>query len=259
LDELTWVQREDVWAVAPQIVLDKIAGFTKFSDETLVIAAGNRPEDASTIVRLIHNPLLNRFKIIKVSAPTPDEWAQWMNSTYGDNWDKRTYAFLKRFQDEGYLLKIPNSPEGLEEFPTPRSWTWLALDLKEGFDSLEDICGLIGEEVGRKFDGFLKVNVDVEELIADPQRFHKLELDGKYMVPLMLASWITEHAKDQAKAYPLIDEMSSESREFLVMLCMSMNRKSLVSFLRQLFTHRPAYKDALAEIAINIKEAITPS
>jgi hypothetical protein len=44
-------------------VLDKVAGLTKFSEETLVVAAGkfnprDRPEDAGTLVRMIHNPLL---------------------------------------------------------------------------------------------------------------------------------------------------------------------------------------------------------
>lgn len=107
LDELTWVQREDTWAIAPQIVLDKVAGFVKFHRDTMVIAAGNRPEDASSIVRLIHNPLLNRFKIIKVSPPTVQEWAEYMNNKHGDAWDKKVYAFLMRFRDEGYLLKLP--------------------------------------------------------------------------------------------------------------------------------------------------------
>jgi MoxR-like ATPase len=46
LDELTWVQREDVWAIVPQLVLDKLAGHTKLSEDTLVVAAGNKPETA---------------------------------------------------------------------------------------------------------------------------------------------------------------------------------------------------------------------
>jgi MoxR-like ATPase len=74
LDELTWIQREDVWAITPQIVLDKVAGLTKFSEETLVIAAGNRPEDAGTLVRMIHNPLLNRFKILRISPASVDRF-----------------------------------------------------------------------------------------------------------------------------------------------------------------------------------------
>jgi MoxR-like ATPase len=88
-------------------VLDKVAGLTKFSEETLVIAAGNRPEDAGTLVRMIHNPLLNRFKIIRISPASIDEWAEWMNSRYEDKWDKRVYAFLTRFKDEGYFLQVP--------------------------------------------------------------------------------------------------------------------------------------------------------
>jgi len=44
--QLTWVQREDVWAIVPQLVLDKLAGHTKLSEDTLVVAAGNKPETA---------------------------------------------------------------------------------------------------------------------------------------------------------------------------------------------------------------------
>ena len=51
-----------------------MAGLTKFSEETLVIAAGNRPEDAGTLVRMIHNPLLNRFKIIRISPASVDRF-----------------------------------------------------------------------------------------------------------------------------------------------------------------------------------------
>ena len=93
---------------------------TAFHKDTLVVAAGNRPEDASSIVRMLHNPLLNRFKIVRISPPTLEEWVEWMNNRYGDDWDKRTYAFLQRFRDEGYLLQIPKTAEGLENFPTPR-------------------------------------------------------------------------------------------------------------------------------------------
>jgi hypothetical protein len=58
LDEITWIQRDDIWAITPMLVLDKVAGLTVFHKDCLVVAAGNRPEDASTIVRMLHNPLL---------------------------------------------------------------------------------------------------------------------------------------------------------------------------------------------------------
>jgi len=258
LDELTWIQREDIWAVTPMLVLDKVAGLTVFHKDTLVVAAGNRPEDASTIVRMLHNPLLNRFKIIKVNPPTLEEWVEWMNDRYGDDWDKRVYAFLSRFRDEGYLLKLPKTAEGLENFPTPRSWTWVALDLAEGFGSLEDFIGLLGEEVGRKFDAFLKLNVDIEDLIREPKAFHGLNFDAKYVVPIMLANWISQHQKSMVKAFPLIDEMTSEKHEFLVMTCISMRKKNLVAFLKELFVYKPIYKDILSEIALEVKNEISP-
>jgi hypothetical protein len=46
LDELTWIQREDVWAIVPALVLDKVAGQTAFHKDCLVVAAGNKPETA---------------------------------------------------------------------------------------------------------------------------------------------------------------------------------------------------------------------
>jgi hypothetical protein len=255
LDELTWIQREDVWAITPQLVLDKVAGLTKFSEETLVIAAGNRPEDAGTLVRMIHNPLLNRFKIIRISPASIDEWADWMNSRYDDKWDRRVYAFLTRFKDEGYFLQVPNKPEGLEGFPSPRSWSWLALDLYEGFNTLEDLTGLVGEEVGRKLDAFMKITFDIDELIKEPAAFLNLNFDAKYMVPIMLANWIADH-KDVAKAFPLIDSMSSEKHEFLVMTCLCMNKKALVTFLKSLFLYKTEYKDVLSDVALKIKDEI---
>jgi len=156
------------------------------------------------------------------------------------------------------LLKIPSTAEGLENFPTPRSWTWIALDLKEGFNSLEDICGLVGEEVGRKFDAFLKLNVDIEDLIREPKVFHRLSFDAKYVVPIMLANWISQHQKSMGKAFPLIDEMTNEKHEFLVMTCVSMKKRDLVAFLKELFTYKPMYRDILSEIALEVRNEISP-
>lgn len=72
----------------------------------------------------------------------------------------------------------------------------------------------------------------------------------------MLGTWVSKHINDPKKAYPLLDTMSLESREFLVLTCMSMQKKNLVQFLRQLFTYQPSYKDVLSEIAIKLKEEI---
>lgn len=256
LDELTWIQRDDIFSIAPQVVLDKIAGNVKFHPNTLVIAAGNRSED-STIVRMLHNPLLNRFKVIQVQPPTLEEWNNFMNEHYGEEWDKRVLMFLTRFKDEGYMLKLPKEPEGFENFPTPRTWSWLALDLAQGFDSLEDIIGLVGEEVGRKFQAFLKYQLNIEDYIKDPKKFHELEFDAKYMAVALLSSWITGHKKKMEEAFPLIDEMTKEKHEYLILLCMTFNNRFLESFIQKLTQYNQKYMELLYDIALNIKRAIS--
>jgi len=137
---------------------------------------------------------------------------------------------------------LGKTPEGLENFPSPRTWEWLSLDLYEGFDSLEDIIGLVGEEVGRKFDAFRKLKVDIDDLINNPGMFSKLDFDAKYMVPIMLANWISQHKKDFSKAFPLIDAMASDSHEFVVMLVISMKKRVAVKFLKALFAYNSTYR-----------------
>ena len=62
---------------------------------------------------MISTPLASRFKIIRIQPPTERDWINWMNSKYGENWDKRVAAFLLAFRDEGYLLNPPHDRETL--------------------------------------------------------------------------------------------------------------------------------------------------
>lgn len=253
LDEITWIQRDDVFSIVPQVVLDRVAGLTEFHPDTLVIAAGNRPEDDRGFVRVLHNALKCRFKVIRVTTSLED-WRRYMEAKYGDNWDKRVYAFLLRFKEEGYLSPPPRESEGIESFPTPRNWTWLALDLFDGFDSEDDIIGLLGEEVGRKFIGFLKVSVPLEELLDEPEKFHGLSFDAKYMVPVMLASHISEKPRD-AKAIRLAVEMSKESAEFLLLLLSSLKGAARLTVAKEVCKAEPELRKVLAGIYADLKEA----
>ena len=243
-----------MWAIVPQLILDKIAGFVTFHPDTLVVAAGNDPESCS-IVREIHNPLLNRLKVIKIKPPTVDGWRNYMMRRFGDKWARETYVFLKRFESEGYLLKLPKEPAGFDNFPSPRTWTWVALDLYHGFNSVDDIVGLLGEEVGLKFYGFMKTNVDIDELIRNPAGWFKLDLDAKYMACLLLGNAISKARGRFNKFFNLIDAMASESREYVVVTCISVSgRKVLINFLRELLKARPKYRDMLMEIVTLAKQ-----
>jgi len=246
LDELTNVQRPDVITASYKLVLDRKAGFTPFHKDVMVVAAGNAPEH-SAVATMLPTPLVDRLLVLYIDPPTVDGWAKWMSRTYGDEWDRRAYAFLKRFEAEGYLLQVPRKVETLHNYPTPRSWTATSLLLHRGVGDDDALAGLLGGEVGQKFAAFCAVNIDVRELIAHPELFAQLDLDGRYMASVMLGTWLSKH-KEHRRAFGLVDAMSRESREFLVIAAMSTKRAPLVRFLKVLFKYNPKYRDALTDV-----------
>lgn len=175
---------------------------------------------------------------------------------FNDNWDKRSYAFLKRFEGEGYLLAVPNKTETLDAYPCPRTWSTLACLMERGIKDDEIIVGLVGYEVGQKYEAFLKVNVSLEEVLKSPNIFTSLNVDGKYMLSIMLSTWVAKHIKDISQALPLIDQMVGDSREFLILTCMGMHKSNLINFLKSLFISRSNYKEMLQEIVLSLKEEI---
>jgi DNA polymerase III delta prime subunit len=229
LDELVWIQRDDVWAAAPQLVLDRRVGTTSLARGVMVVAAGNRPEHGS-LVRSIHNPLLNRLKILSIDPPTPEEWGQWMDSIHGNKWDRRVLAYLLRFKED--LLKPPAEPEGLEEFPTPRSWEWVALNLQGGADE-EDIIGLLGQEVGHKLMGFLEVNIDLEELLKKPQMWREMNVEAKYIALAMLSSSINEDKVSFEQAAALAAAIEDEYVVLLTTLITKDKKEAWIAYLVQ--------------------------
>ena len=101
------------------------------------------------------------------------------------------------------------------------------------------------------------MKIDIDDLINNPEMFSKLDFDAKYMVPIMLANWISQHKKDFSKAFPLIDAMASDSHEFVVMLVISMKKRVAVKFLKALFAYNSTYRDVLSDIALEVKDQIS--
>lgn len=140
LDELTNVIRTDVLALAYKIFLDRRAGELEFAKDVIVFAAGN-PTEWSTAARMVPAPLANRVLIIKVGARADEsfilEWGKWMYNRYGDNWAEIVLYYLLRFPSS--IMASKAIAETLEGFPSPRSWTWLALYAKEALDKYMEV------------------------------------------------------------------------------------------------------------------------
>jgi len=246
LDELVWIQRDDVWAAVPQLILDRRVGTTALHKGVMVVGAGNRPEHGS-LVRSIHNPLLNRMKIISIDSPTPEEWGQWMDERYGNKWDRRVLAYLLRFKED--FLRPPAEPEGLEEFPSPRTWDWVARNLAAGADE-EDVTGLLGQEVGHKLMGFLEAHVDLEELLRNPKMWAKLNVEAKYIALALLSSAINEEKVPFERAAMLTDVIEDEYVVLLTTMISKNKKEAWITFLvtRQGARFRALFKDMITVI-----------
>ena len=239
LDDFLDVQRPDLFSAAYKVTLERRFGFLKYHDDVMVVAASNTSEHSS-LSSALPVPLANRFDIIPVDAPTVDEWKSWMSATYGDKWDKVSYTFLKRFENEGYILKVPPEPETTQNIPTHRSWTRVAVLSHYGVFEPE---GHLGPEIGQKFRAFKAINIDITDLIANPERWEKLDLDAKYMACAMLSSWLDQQQKDKlSTGFPLLDAITAESREYFILICQCTKVSTLSRMFPLLFAHSKKYE-----------------
>jgi len=240
IDEITNVQRDDQISMYYSLILEKEAGFQlKLSRNIKIVLAGNTPE-WSTIVRELPAPLVNRMKIYEVLPPTVDEWIQYMQRTYGDEWEKACAVYLKLFPSE--LLVPPK--QAFEAFPTPRSWTLTCIDIyelkKRGED--EDVIeatavGGLGQEVGLKLSRIFKINIDIEktliELETDPELFDQFDPDRKLDVQILILSTLaSQNAERLARFKKLFEYLYQKHRELLTVLIMIMNKSSKAKLLK---------------------------
>lgn len=244
LDELTNVSRDDVVAAAYKILHDKKAGDVKFHPDVWVVAAGNTPEHSS-VARRLPAPLVNRLLLIEFPAPTLDEWARFMDENYVV-WDRRVLAYLKMFP--GDFIVVPNA-ETLENFPTPRSWTRVAVKLpglEDDWAAVSALCkGYLGEEVGKKFLVILSMNVpDISEVLKNPERFGELTFEQRHLLCVALAGWLEADVGRRArKALPLIRLMLSQHRELFMFLKTVMRQSAAEKLFR--FLLREARDDLM--------------
>ena len=250
IDEITNVQRDDQLAMLYSLLQEKEASWLlKLPDSIKIIAAGN-PMEWSRIVQPLPEPLINRIIKYEVVEPTPEEWFNYMERRFGDRWEKLVYAYLRLFPDD--MLKPPTG-EDMQAFPTPRSWTNLAVTLyhlrQAGASPAvieETVVGGVGREVASKLLPLLRTNINVqaklEAVKADPSEFDKCTLEEKVLVL---------HALSQRKVVEMLEYkkfikyLSAKHREFLMLLAMLMPKEKRVEFTKAFLT---ILRDALNPI-----------
>ena len=248
IDEITNVQRDDQISMYYSLILEKEAGFQlKLSKNIKIILAGNTPE-WSEIVRPLPKPLRNRMIVINVSPPSVDEWIEYMNKRYGDDWEKLVAVYLKTNPDD--FLKPPS--EDFVNFPTPRSWTQLALTLKKvkSKELAESVIyGSVGKDVGDKFIAMYFANIDVAEALEkisdDPSTFDEYNISAQSLIINALSQQPISVLK--AKYSKFIEYLLDEHREFLVIMILLMNANKRSEFKKTFHEIARKLVDAIAE------------
>lgn len=250
LDEITNVTREDQLAMYYSFVLEKELGWNiRISKKVKIISAGNPPE-YSYIVNPPPHAFLSRFWKIEVSPPSIEEWYEYMEKYYAEKWDKRTYLYLKIFPHD--FLGTPEQLKSFENFPCPRSWTEVAVHLKELDEQVakleviyEYIQGKLGKEVGSKFASFIKKGIrKPEEVISNPSILGSIaDPEVKYLT-LWALSQKPELLLNKGK--PLMRYLKMNERDLLVLLVLLMEKKERKKIIAQ---NTDIFVDIIREIA----------
>jgi KaiC/GvpD/RAD55 family RecA-like ATPase len=259
IDEITNVQRDDQISMYYSLILEKEAGFQlKLSRNIKIVLAGNTPE-WSSIVREMPAPLLNRMTKYEVLPPSVDEWINYMQKTYGEEWEKACAVYLKLFPAE--LLMPPK--QALEAFPTPRSWTHACVDIYRLRESGADeyvieatAVGKLGDEVGLKFSRIFKVGIDLGEVLREledkPEVFDRFDPDKRLDIQILILSSIASQTAERiARFRKLFDYLMQYHRELLTVLIMIMNKEARRRLLSQQW-----FQDIVMKLAKDIAKFI---
>jgi len=168
---------------AYSLVLDRKIEDLELADGVVVIAAGNVADDRAYTFDL-SDPLKTRFTHVTLKTPVfKDEvnregWFYWASE---NGIDGRILAFLN-FQPDQLFCYV----EGDKTFPTPRGWE-KASNLMKGKSNdkaWRAVAKACGYAAGLQFKQFISLsrNLDLEEILNNPEKFIELPMDVKFSV-----------------------------------------------------------------------------
>ena len=169
----------------------RVGGFDgpMLSPGVRVIATGN-PVSESELAVPLPRPMMGRALVIRAAAPPLERWYAYMEERYRGRWFREVYAFLKRYPDLYVKPELYDAERGTG--PVPRSWTLLALALKDCEDWVREalrsedgarqlmaaVAAVVGDQAAVHFVAFLrKPVISVEEALRDPSRIDEMAGD----------------------------------------------------------------------------------
>ncbi len=192
IDELSNVARDDQKSLFYALINEKRLGWSlRLSPLVKIVAAGN-PSRVSVLAEPLPAPLLNRVIVVRVEPPSVEEWVGYMDERYPGAWSRLVAAYLDRHPGDLYREPPAGSLED-ENFPTPRSWTRLAVELYRLYGggeakALADgdrvaaalVYGAVGREAGARLVAFARSAARIpppSELARNPGLLAKMSTD----------------------------------------------------------------------------------
>lgn len=231
LDEFSCAARQTQVA-ALQLVLDKKVGDYVVPDDTLIVLAGNRPQDRAHTERL-SSAVVNRIIQITVEVNLD----AWVNYAFDVGADARVIAFLKFRPD---LLSDFNGSEwnGDDGFGSPRSWMMISNLLKSpSTDALPYnlrttlFQGTVGPAAGIQFGAFIKNYEslpDVDKMLKDPDNA-VMPTEPSVMWALVAAIAPRADVKNIGNVLKLTDRMRKEFQVLCVKLVVKRDKAVLAT------------------------------
>ncbi|NSW76918.1 MAG: ATP-binding protein [Candidatus Atribacteria bacterium] len=176
---------------AMRIVLEKKIGSYALPQGTLVVCAGNRIKDKA-MVNKISSAMVNRALHYVVEPSFEDFKAYWIRKKLPEE----VLAYLE--MDSQYLS---TEPEIDKPFASPRSWEMVGKLIQNGMTSVEDMAGLVGEEVAVRFDTFMRRCTGIDKIIEKILSGEKIYLEPDEVEKgLMIATvLVNKTTKDNIK------------------------------------------------------------
>lgn len=267
LDEITNETRPNMKAACYKILNERRMGDYKMHKDVLIIAAGNRPEEATGLAEAMPYPMASRLTIYSMRPPTIDEWIQYMDEhvlskqvdekskkeVQKEDWDRKVIAYLKKYP--GHLYILPSEAQVLDNFPTPRSWEIVArfshkID-KRRIESLA--TGRLGKEVGNMFIQFLNTQVKpLEYFLENNERWSELqdEVSAKYLVAVEIADKWAADTRATGGIDQLCNYISKNDRETLAVLFSIIRQTDKNEVVRRLLKKDKTIIDFLKKLAV---------
>jgi MoxR-like ATPase len=222
---------------AYQLIQDRCCGEIAFSENIVVVAAGNRLTDGGNQFQ-IPPALANRFTHVELSIPTIERWADWAIDA---DVDSRIIAFLR--WKPSYLMDDMGDVRKNRAMAwcSPRSWEKASDKIRgisgSGKSAFDRIYGKVAMAVGKaraiEFKGFIKttVSLDIKDILAHPEKAQKFDMDIKWALISAVAEYYREDKKTLDPILGLCDNLSPD---FSVSMLRMMRRYDRTQFATRL-------------------------